>query len=90
MENVNDFNSEQAKQEGSGILLIITGLVCAVLSIFFYPFIFGVIGVIMGILATQRGGKGGLAVIVTSIVLMGIGLFLSNTLLSYMTHYLGI
>lgn len=74
---------------GASVLFIVIGWVCAVLSLFFYPFVFGVIGVIMGILATKRNNRAGLSVIVGSILLMGVGLIFSGVILNYTRHYLG-
>jgi hypothetical protein len=68
---------------------ITIGMISALLSLFSYPFIFGVLGVIMGILSTKNGSRAGLSVIVSSIVLMGIGLIYSGVILNYTRHYLG-
>jgi LytS/YehU family sensor histidine kinase len=74
----------------SSIALLVIGWISAVLSLFAYPFIFGVVGVIMGILATKNGSKAGLPLIVSSIILMGIGLMFSGVIMNYTRHYLGI
>jgi hypothetical protein len=44
----------------------------------------------MGILATKKGSRAGLALIVGSIVLMGIGLIFSGVIVNYTRHYLGL
>ncbi|MFZ5987862.1 MAG: hypothetical protein ACOYWZ_12155, partial [Bacillota bacterium] len=67
----------------SNIALLAIGWISAIASLFGYPFIFGVVGVIMGILATKNGSRTGLALIVTSIVLMGIGLIFSGVIMNY-------
>lgn len=74
----------------SNIALLAIGWISAILSLFAYPFIFGVVGVIMGILATKNGSRAGLPVIVSSIILMGIGLIFSGVIMNYTRHYLGI
>jgi hypothetical protein len=74
---------------GVSILLIAIGWICAILSLFIYPFVFGVAGVIMGILATKSNNRAGLSVIVGSILLMGVGLIYSGVILNYTRHYLG-
>ncbi|MCR4435023.1 MAG: hypothetical protein QHH06_06545 [Clostridiales bacterium] len=74
---------------GKGLFLAI-GWISAILSLFIYPPIFGVLGVIMGILSTKGGSRAGLAVIVASIVLMGIGLIYSGVLLNYLRHFMGL
>ncbi len=74
----------------SSIALLAIGWISAVISLFAYPFIFGVVGVIMGILATKNGSRAGLPLIVSSIILMGIGLMFSGVIMNYTRHYLGI
>lgn len=82
-------NSEAViKKNYTGILVI--GWICALLSLFIYPFIFGVLGVIAGILSTKGGSKAGLSLIVTSIILMGIGLIFSGVIMNYTRRFLGI
>jgi hypothetical protein len=88
MENRNNTSSTSILRS-SGLFVSI-GWIAAIISLFGYPFIFGVVGVIMGILATKQGSKAGLAVIVGSIVLMGIGLIFSGTIMNYTKHYLGL
>ena len=44
----------------------------------------------MGILATKNGSRAGLPLIVSSIILMGIGLMFSGVIMNYTRHYLGI
>jgi hypothetical protein len=88
MENSNDSNRVSTTRS-SGLIVSI-GWIAAIISLFGYPFVFGVVGVIMGILATKQGSKAGLSLIVGSIVLMGIGLIFSATILNYTRHYLGL
>ena len=71
-------------------LFAIIGWISAFVSLLIYPFIFGVLGVIMGILATKNGSRKGLPVIVASIVLMGIGLIFSGVILNNLRHYIGL
>lgn len=88
----------EEERAGSGVavakksytLVLVIGWICAILSLFFYPFIFGVVGVICGILSTKGGSKAGLPLIVASIVLMGIGMIFSGVILSYTRRILGI
>jgi len=65
------------------VLYIALGWICALLSLFILPYIFGVIGVIMGILTAKNGSRRGLPIIMASIVLMGIGLMFNNAILDY-------
>ncbi|MCX8130749.1 MAG: hypothetical protein N3I35_11695 [Clostridia bacterium] len=88
MDGMNNNGSRVAVRRGTGVFMTI-GWISAVLSLFAYPFIFGVLGVIMGIMATKKGGKAGLALIVTSIILMGIGLIFSGVIMNYTRHFLG-
>lgn len=82
-------NTRSGVARGTGFFVAI-GFISAIVSLFAYPFIFGVVGVIMGILSTKKGSRVGLFVIVTSIVLMGIGLIFSGVIMNYTRHFLGI
>lgn len=88
MEGINN-NNGAAVGRGAGFLVTI-GWISAILSLFAYPFIFGVLGVVMGILATKKGSRAGLALIISSIILMGIGLIFSGVIMNYTRHYLGL
>jgi hypothetical protein len=79
MENINN----QKTTTTSTIILVTIGLIFALISLWGYSFIFGVIGVIMGILATKNGSKAGLAVIITNMIFMGIGLMFSEKIVDY-------
>lgn len=89
MDIMSSAGSKRKAVSGSTVLLIALGWICAIASLFFYPFIFGVAGVVMGILATKNGGKAGIAVIIANIVLMGIGLIYSGVIINYTKHFLG-
>jgi hypothetical protein len=80
--------SHAVAARGSSVLVVI-GSICAILSLFGYPLIFGVVGVITGILATKNGSRAGTALIIASIILMGIGLIYSGVIMNYTRHYLG-
>jgi len=90
-ENDNDFRvgNEIAVSQGSSTILLVVGWIAAVLSLFAYPFIFGVVGIIMGILAVKSERRAGLPLIVTSIIFMAIGLIYSGVIMNYMRRYLG-
>ncbi len=65
------------------VLFLFMGWLSAILSLFFYPFVFGMVGVISGILATKNNkSRLGVYLVVASIVLMGLGLAFSTRLLS--------
>ncbi|WP_322597243.1 hypothetical protein [Acetivibrio straminisolvens] len=86
MERIN----AQKTSARSNIFLLAIGWISALLSLLIYPFIFGVVGVITGILASKNGSRAGLPLIVSSIILMGIGLIFSGVIMNYVRHYLGI
>lgn len=83
-------NSSQAVTGKGAALFVAIGWISAILSLLAYPFIFGLVGVITGILATKRGSRAGLPLIVASIILMGIGLIFSGVIMNYTRHFLGI
>lgn len=86
---MNNIDAQEKTARGTWLLITI-GIISAVVSLFAYPFIFGVAGMIMGILSTKNGSRAGLFLIVASIVLMGIGLIFSGVIMNYARHYLGI
>lgn len=86
---MNRIDTRVKSAKGTGFLVTI-GIISAIASLFAYPFIFGVVGVIMGILSTKGGSRAGLFVIVASLILMGIGLIFSGVIMNYSRHYLGI
>ena len=88
MENSSNMNKTRAASRNNTLFMAL-GWICALLSLFIYPFIFGVVGVICGILATKNGSRAGLSLIIASIVLMGIGLIFSGPLTNYLTQYFG-
>ena len=90
MEDVNNIRDSEKSLGIKQISFIAIGAVCAVISLFVYPFIFGVVGVVMGIMVTKEGSRAGLPVIVANIILMGIGLIYSQVILNYTRHFLGI
>lgn len=89
MEFVNNTGGSRSIARGSMLFLII-GWISAIISVVRYPFIFGVIGVVMGILATRRGSRVGLGLIMSSIILMATGLIFGEVFFNYLRHYLGI
>lgn len=90
MDGMNNNGNNQAVVRRSNGLFIAIGWISALLSLFIFPFIFGVLGVIMGILATKNGSRAGLPIIVANILLMGIGLIFSPVLRNYARLILGI
>ena len=88
MEGMN--NVERYEERGKGTAFFaVFGWLTAILSLIRYPFVFGVAGVIMGILATKGGSKAGLPVIVANIIFMSIGLIFNDIIWNYAMHFLG-
>lgn len=71
------------------VFYVVIGWISAFVSLFIYPFIFGVLGVVMGILGTKNRSRAGLPVIIVSIIFMGIGLIFSGVIRNYTMHYMG-
>ncbi len=88
MVNMGNYGSEAAERRGSPFLLAI-GWISALISLIRWPFIFGVLGVVMGILATKNGSKGGLPLIIGSMALMAVGLIFNAVIFNYLKHWLG-
>ena len=89
MEFMNTPGGARSAARGSAAFLVI-GWICAIISLVWYPFIFGIVGVVMGVLASKRGSRAGLGLIMTSIVLMAVGLIFGGVFLNYLRRYLGI
>lgn len=85
----NSKGREQAVATGGNMLFLVLGWISAILSLAMYPFVFGIVGVIMGVLSTKGQSRGGLPLIVSSIILMGIGLIYSGVIMNYVRHYIG-
>jgi len=86
-------NSERggtAAATRDNIFFIVVGWAAAILSLLIYPFIFGMIGVISGILAAKNGGKSGIVLIAASIIFMAAGLIFSDALIYHARRYLGV
>ncbi len=79
MNNIQNILGLSASESIRKILLLIAGWVSAVLALFIYPFVFGMLGVICGILATKNNkSRIGIYLVVSAIVLMGVGLALNT------------
>ncbi len=82
--------STEAVARKSNAWTLLLGWISAVVSLFIYPFVFGLLGVVFGILSTKNKSRAGLPLIVVSIILMGIGMIYSRVILNYTRHFLGI
>lgn len=81
-DNMSDYNKDTVLVKDKSRFFLVAGWISAVVSLFAYPFIFGVLGVVMGILAAKRGSKGGLPLIIASMALMAVGLIFSGVILN--------
>ena len=90
MDRVNQ-NGSISKSKGRGNrLYLVAGWIAAIVSLVRYPFVFGVVGVIMGVLVGKNGRRAGMPLIVASIILMAVGLIFSEVFYNYLKHALGI
>ena len=89
MNEINEMGKTEKASSGIRIVLMTIGWISALLSLWMYAFIFGGIGVVMGILATKNGSRAGVSLIVASIILMGIGMIFSGVIMNYTRHFLG-
>jgi len=71
-------------------LFITAGFICALISLIWQPLLFGAAGVVLGILATRNRSRVGIAVIISSMALMAIGLFKGAVILNYLRLWLRI
>lgn len=71
------------------MILFCLGWISAVMSLFLYPFIFGMVGVVSGIFVTKDNqSRAGIYLVVSSIILMGVGLLFSTKLLDLTKIYI--
>lgn len=90
MDKVNQNGSISRSASKGNVFYLVVGWLAAIVSLVKYPFIFGVIGVIMGVLVSKNGKRAGMPLIVASIILMAIGLIFSGVFYNYLKHALGI
>lgn len=83
------YRVDKSKTENAMPYLVI-GWICAVLSLIAFPFVFGIVGVTMGIISTKKESRVGMAVIIASIVFMLIGLIYSDVLMTYLRLFLNV
>ena len=88
MDNMGNNGNVSAEKKSSTFQLIL-GWIAAFASLVRYPFIFGVFGVIMGIMATKNGSRAGLPLIMASMALMAAGLIFNEVIFNYLKHFLG-
>ncbi len=89
MDNVQGITNHYESVKRFAYLFI--GWLSAILSLFFYPFVFGMIGVISGILSTKNNkSRIGVFLVVASIVLMGFGLAFSSKLITLARNILNL
>lgn len=69
---------------------LVIGWIAAVVSLVKFPFVFGVLGVIMGILANKKGSRASMPLIMASIILMAVGLIFSGVIANYLRRTFGI
>jgi hypothetical protein len=89
MDNMNNAGGVRVEQKSSALLLVL-GYFSAVISLVRYPFIFGVIGIVMGILTSKNGSRAGVPLILTSIILMAVGMIFGGVFFNNLRHFLGI
>lgn len=85
---MNEFNVRA--EHKSNVFFLIIGWISAIVSLVRLPMLFGVLGVIMGILSTKNGSRAGLSLIITSIALMAIGLIFNGVIYNYLRHFIGL
>lgn len=82
MNNIQNILGLSAIESIKKIFLLLAGWTSAVLSLFIYPFVFGMMGVICGILVAKNNrSRIGIYLVVSAIVLMGVGLALNTRIM---------
>lgn len=84
-------NSGAGKPAAAGnILFLLIGWVAAAISLLRYPYFFGVIAVIMGVMASRNGSRAGLKLILASILFIATGLIFNEIFFSCLKQVIGI
>jgi hypothetical protein len=73
----------------SSVFYLTIGWISAIVSLIRIPYVFGVLGVIMGVLASKNGSRAGMPLIVASILFMAVGLIFSGVFYNYISHMFG-
>lgn len=89
-DKVNQNGSISSSMRKGTTAYLVIGWISAVVSLVAYPYVFGIVGVIMGIIANKNGSKAAMPLIIASIVLMAVGLIFSGVFSNYLKHALGI
>lgn len=80
----------EVKKVRSALPYLVLGWISAVISLFVYPFAFGIFGVAMGIISTKKENRAGTTLIIGSIIMMTIGLIYGGVLTTYLRLLLGV
>lgn len=90
MARITQFPDFQGKAAKNARWFIALGWIFAVVSLFFLPVVFGVLGVVMGIAANKKGHGGGITLIAASILMMVIGILAGAVLNTFLRMFLGV
>ncbi len=71
------------------IICTAAGWLAAVVSLVRYPFIFGVVAIILGIRISKNGNRAGMPLIAGSILLMALGLIFNTIIYDYLKNAIG-
>ena len=71
-------------------LVLALGWVAALLSLFVYPFITGLIGAAIGVATSKRGLRAGMVLIMASIIFMAMGILFGDVVRSFILRTTGI
>lgn len=65
------------RQQGGGLGFSIAAIICGLIAVFFFPYVFGLIGIVLGIVARSRGERWSTWAIVVPIVGFLVGMALA-------------
>jgi hypothetical protein len=88
MSNIRSFDNTQVKGRFNTLLYVI-GWISAIISVVRLPFVFGVLGVVMGIICSKNGSKAAVSLIVASLILMAVGLLFNGVIYNNLRHFMG-
>lgn len=82
--------SSAGRPAAGNIFYLLIGWTSAVLSLIRYPYVFGVIAVMMGVMVNKNGGRAGLPLILASILFIAAGLIFNEIFFGFLKDVIGI
>lgn len=91
MDKVDQTSNSGRRVQGAGIIIsTAVGWLAAASSLVRYPFIFGVVAIILGIRISKNGSRAGMPLVAASILLMAVGLMFNSVIYDCLKNVIGV